>query len=145
LEGGINLFVYVGNNPIILIDPTGEADCVYSITVRVLTCETETCDKKIISCYAESGNNNLADQCVKDKGPIPTGGWKIGIPDYRKYAPLTELPGNSNEKCNPKRTELRIHGWGETKGCIAIFLKRCRDEIMDALKTEGGGILRVIQ
>jgi RHS repeat-associated protein len=147
LEGGINLFVYVKNNPIVLIDPTGEVDCVYSITVRVLTCET-TCDKKIISCYAESGNNNLNDQCEKYKGPIPIGDWRIETPNSSGWAELTELPGNSNAKCNPKRTGLYIDGWPKPDkkwGCIGIYLNTCRDEIMNALRKEGGGLLEVIQ
>jgi len=144
LAGGINLFVYVGNNPINRIDPYGEVTCTYSISDKKLSCiiKGKCGDDILISCDAKSGNNDPNDQCAKDLGPIPTGTWKIDKPDARKYAKLTPYPG-TNESCPKPRTLLRIHGWGTSTGCIAIHLNSCRDTIMNALKDEGGGILKV--
>lgn len=145
LEGGINLFVYGANNPMILIDATGEiVYCTYYVRSRQLVCSTQTYG--IMICAAKSGNNNPADQCVPDKGPIPTGRWRIGRPDYRNWAPLTEVYGsNTNCQCNPDRFKIYIHGWGTTTGCIAIKSPKCRDRLMDSLKKEKGGDLTVTE
>jgi len=145
LEEGYNLFIYVTNNPIMLTDPTGEkVSCSYSITGRTLSCKTksdEDCEEKTesIICYATSGNNNPNDQCLKDVGPIPVGGWNIGVP-LNNWVPLTRKAGNKN--CL-NRSGFYIHGWGVTKGCIAIKLNECRNKVMDALRDEGGGTLEV--
>jgi len=115
------------NNPIKYKDPLGLLTCTYSITGKELRCGE-------IVCYAESGNNNPADQDKKDKGPIPKGKWKIGIP-INKWAPLTPEPGTNTYG----RSGFYIHGWGERRGCIAIKYNVCRDKIMRLLECNKGG------
>jgi RHS repeat-associated protein len=143
-QGGLNLYAYVDGNPVNAVDPSGEVTCTYSISRRELICLTEGMTQ--ITCEAASGNNNPQDTCVKNVGPIPTGTWKISPPDYRMRANLTEtLTGNANSTCPDRRTNLQIHGWGTTQGCIAIKDNSCRDQIMEALTCDGGGMLWVTQ
>ncbi len=63
----------------------------------------------------------------------------IGVPDSRNWAPLTPQAGINT--CG--RSGFYIHGWGVSRGCIAIYLNSCRDRIMDALRCEDGGTLNV--
>lgn len=73
----LNPFSYSNNNPTTLVDPYGNAACVYSITLRRLICIPRNLNR-VISCYAISGNNNLLDQNERNVGPIPLGIWSIG-------------------------------------------------------------------
>ncbi len=143
LEGGVNLFAYVGNDPLNWADPSGEVACKYSITGKYLSCivrDPSNCSDLNIVCYAESGNNNPKDQCKKDVGPIPVGSWKISKTNSRGRAGLTEYPGTNT--CKPKRTDLQIHAWGTTTGCIMIK-GGCAGKILNAIRREGGGVLEV--
>jgi uncharacterized protein RhaS with RHS repeats len=140
-DGGINQYAYVLNNPVNNVDPNGEVSCTYTITGKTLTCNTK--NNETISCYAISGDNDLSHQCLKFKGPIPIGQWRIGNPGNSNWAPLYEILSVSNSQCKKKRDSLYIHGWGRSEGCIAIHLNNCRDRVMEALKCENGGTLNV--
>jgi RHS repeat-associated protein len=135
--GDINLYVYVENNPVNLVDPTGKVDCTYSIIKQTLTCITQ--DNETISCNAASGNNNPNDQCIRNIGPIPTGDWNIGVPGANNQAPLTPRSGTNTYG----RFGFFIHGWGTTRGCIAIYSNSCRDRLTDSIRNERGGTLNV--
>jgi hypothetical protein len=116
------------------------------VKMRILACATQ--ENGIIICKTTSGNNNPADQCKKFKGPIPTGRWKIGVPDPNDWAPLTEVYGNNtNCQCESDRTGLYMHPMGKrNEGCIAIDNHmNCRKRIMESLRNEGGGDLVVVE
>jgi len=104
-----------------------------------------------MACNAISGNNNPADQCVTDKGPIPTGRWLIGVPIGNgtldeKWARLTEVSGNNtNCQCMSDRTGIYIHGGTESEGCITIKSPKCTERIVDSLTKEKGGDLLVTE
>jgi hypothetical protein len=74
--------------------------------------------------------DNSANECIKDKGPIPRGHYTIGEPFYhRKTGPWTMrlTPSASNHMCG--RDSFMIHGESKqhpgeaSDGCIVLALK----------------------
>ncbi|PIR17157.1 MAG: hypothetical protein COV48_08960 [Elusimicrobia bacterium CG11_big_fil_rev_8_21_14_0_20_64_6] len=80
IAGGINQFSYVANNPATWTDPSGLAQCVYSIGLGRLTC-TSNDGSATASAQMFSGLNEYANDPkstgVKDLGPIPEGNYQI--------------------------------------------------------------------
>lgn len=73
--------------------------------------------------------NNSADECVKDKGPIPRGTYTIGAPFYHRRTRAWTMrltPFVENKMCN--RDGFMIHGDNSSglndasDGCIILGL-----------------------
>jgi RHS repeat-associated protein len=138
IKGGINLYVYVQNNPTNDIDPEGLlATCTYSITGQTITCSGERGGEECadtVSCAAESGDNNPAHQCDQDTGPVPVGSYAIDPPWHRRGPYFVHLyPIGATTRC---RSGLAIHGGSSTKGCILIRDTSCLIDLMDLLGRE---------
>ena len=129
--GDFNIYGYVGNNPLIFIDPTG-LFCVYSQSTGSFICTSG------LSCFGYSGIgeglNNPAAQDRLHVGPIPRGYWMVGQPNTRRgpvTLPLNPVPGNNMDGRsggflihgdNPKRNNTA------STGCI-ILPRSCREGI----------------
>lgn len=140
-EGGqLNLFGYVGNDPINFIDSTGLRWIYEQGTGNMYQQTGDGQPMPRGTGYSGHGEgiNNLAWQNVSDKGPIPTGYWKIGpygthtthtgrkLPNSMR---LTPAPGTT------KRAGFLMHRgnfktMNSSHGCIVLPL--------DVLKRIGG-------
>ncbi len=134
----LNPFSYTQNNPSSFVDPSGNVTCTYSILSKTLMCIPQN-QNTVISGYAISGDNNLLDQNVANIGPIPLGYWNIDNPGTGIRANLSPIAVYSTYG----RSGFQIHGWGSSRGCIAIYLNSVRDDLMAALRCDNGGILEV--
>jgi len=147
LAGGINLFAYVGGDPVNGIDPYGLSyECTYSQSTGQMTCVDSNGGPPVSSGgYSGTGpgRNNPASQCVPNVGPIPTGTYTIGTPFNSSNTgpgaiPLTPNPGT--DTCG--RGNFQIHDNNRSndasRGCI-ILPRGPRGAI-----GEGGGTVIVV-
>jgi len=83
LWGGVNLYSYVKNNPLMFIDRFG-LTCTYSQSTGQITCINDQTGQQYYNGTGYSGTgegrNNPSMQGVPDVGPIPQGVWITGIP-----------------------------------------------------------------
>jgi RHS repeat-associated protein len=138
LAGGVNVYAYVLNNPILFTDPFGlEIFCVFGQSTGRLLC---TCDGKVIvdvKTYSGDGpgKNDPFYEGVPDRGPIPQGVWEIRrmvrrSPGGTLKNPLPLRPRQGNDVYNTKRDpdSFYIHGpnpndpMNSSKGCVILDL-----------------------
>jgi RHS repeat-associated protein len=115
LEGGFNLYAYVGGDPLNYIDPLGLwVDGTYNRTTGVLTLHDRERGTTISGPF-ESGGKPYGD-------PIPVGSYDILIREGRegffRLEPLDNYYGNDKHD-ETGRTHFRLHHPGRTVGCIA--------------------------
>jgi len=147
LRGGINLYFYVENNPLIAFDLKGLLTCTYEISMHTLTCQNNA-GETISTADVASGSGNCQNnnQCVPKpfKGPIPPGTYRINPPGYMPNHPtwlyLKPWPGNVMYG----RGEFFIHPWGISQGCIMLLSPKFKT-ISEWAIEDGGGDLYVIQ
>jgi len=140
-EGGdVNLYAYVGNNPIKRVDPWGLASCTYSISSHTMICTPNNTEdgnpvflgpdgvwsgKKGNSCI-----NNPEPECIKatGTGPIVPRNYNInkdnrkGKENYWRLEPDPQIPG---WKCLTllERCGFSLHPGIRSKGCITVDQK----------------------
>jgi len=152
LGGGINLFVYVANNPIGSVDPLGLYECIYYIREHRMTCIPNVIPHSPFDSNDwVSGNNNLLGpldcRCQNDPdrtdvpfhGPIPVGDYIIGC----------QRPNSSRRDLTPMaynnmywRSSFQIHGCKNpancSEGCIAATTNQVRDRFNFLMSLEEG-------
>ncbi|SVJ02855.1 rhsB protein in rhs element [Shigella sonnei] len=128
LKGGWNFYQYP-LNPITDIDPLGLATCLYSITLSMLSCVSDTQNDDnsydVLTIPVASGNNGNNMQCknnpgcthLQNRGPIPQGVWSWNV----------NGPGATNRKPNGIRlvpsanTETYNRDGFLTQSCLNAF------------------------
>ena len=128
LKGGWNFYQYP-LNPITDIDPLGLATCLYSITLGMLSCVSDTPSDDnsygVLTISVASGNNGNNMQCknnpgcthLQNRGPIPPGVWSWNV----------NGPGATNRKPNGIRlvpsanTETYNRDGFLTHSCLNAF------------------------
>ncbi|EPA3171297.1 RHS repeat-associated core domain-containing protein, partial [Shigella sonnei] len=128
LKGGWNFYQYP-LNPITDIDPLGLATCLYSITLSMLSCVSDTQNDDnsydVLTIPVASGNNGNNMQCknnpgcthLQNRGPIPQGVWSWNV----------NGPGATNRKPNGIRlvpsanTETYNRDGFLTHSCLNAF------------------------
>jgi RHS repeat-associated protein len=135
-----NLYVYVGDDPINGVDPSGEY-WEYSQRTGALWYVAANGERTLIGIgYAGTNRNNLNGrnnpdaQNIRDNGPIPQGQWQIGAqintPNLRDALPLTPMAGTNTFG----RDGFFMHGSSaqhpddSSNGC-PIFPREIRDRI----------------
>ena len=141
LAGGMNTYVYVGNNPLTRIDPTG-LDWEYDSVSGTLT-QTDSNGKPINSWPAGSG--------PWGSGQLPPGNYTLPSPpvpvppDHRRRSSYCDYAGNCwwqpiTPNFPTNRTGFGIHPDGNvpgTAGCIGAT-DRDTTSLWDALRNDQG-------
>lgn len=104
-DPGGNLYAYVGGKPVMVVDPSGLASCIYSISSHTLICipndggsSHQLGPNGVFSGIGECTND---PQCSEDtrKGPIPPGSYNMnkdarsGHEDFWRLEPNPPVPG----------------------------------------------------
>jgi RHS repeat-associated protein len=78
--GGVNLYAYVGGNPISRIDPLGLTTINFDSSTGTVAVDPEVRGRSPYNMPATSGRPNCGcDASAKDEGPIPTGSYTLNV------------------------------------------------------------------
>jgi RHS repeat-associated protein len=158
-DGGINFYDYVKNNPLIRVDPTGLAQCVYTVRLGWLSCVPDQGGRPLLDIPVASGNNGGGTSCknnpkcqrIHNRGPIPGGWWRWTTDSTTKPNGRVLKPFNGTNTFGRDlfRTHSCINAFGPSKnapfcsaGCItgtAADMKK----LNDLLDKEPGSTLYV--
>ncbi len=151
LEGGINLFAYVDNNPLNLLDPWGLI-WEYQISTGQMWHFPERSDGSVgaaefVGEGFSGGGEGLNDplyQLEENVGPILEGNWTIEPMQTNKTSKGIELPFSMRLKPDPgtfgRGGGFIIHGGTKSEGC-PIFDRPIRKRIGNS----GDKRLRVVR
>jgi len=156
--GDANFYRYVFNNPVMLIDPTGQkCACAYAISTGHFVCFGPGDAAPRVDTYGYSGyppyTNDPASTSVpgnqpRTGGPIPVGLWYIG-PGFAGPKGNPEFPLKPIDVVMPPGrlpNSFLIHGENtkhpgqSSNGCIVLPDQNSRKKLADC----GGGPLQVI-
>ena len=128
-RGGINLYRFVGNNPLRFVDPLGLLVFgTFDIGTGTLALTDEDTGHSVV-ITAESGGKPFGD-------PIPVGNYDIldhPKPDFLRLEPLDDHYGDDKDSATG-RTKFRLHKPGRTIGCIAAKEKAPWEKLRDLIR-----------
>ena len=148
LTAGMNTFAYVGANPISFVDADGLVKCTFSIGGGTLICAPERTPgpPQTFSGLAGAGScqNKVDCECMTDLGPLPRGGYGMGLPNSGTMKGGA-IPLNPLQPLCSRRNSFYIHGTARpTTGCIQLQLTGDLKWLIDNTRRDGGGRLDVI-
>ena len=150
LAGGINPYAYVGDSPLMWVDPLGWVRCVYHVTAHRLQCTSDDGSTSFDTDHVRSGRpgdcqNNPGCEGIGGTGPIPQGNYTLGHLGDTPYHAIPRVPINPRRGTNTHgRRYFQIHpgGPGNSIGCITID-PADYDRFRDFYEGDDSGVLEV--
>lgn len=140
--GSTNCFRYSANNPIVYLDPTGLAECEYSVSSHTMICRPS--NPEFVGPGVGVGpdgvfsgiggcTNNMSCVDNADEGPIPPGRYNMNEdnrPGHEKFWRLEPNPKIPGWKCmlGLARCGFEFHPGSVSLGCITA--DQTRDDTM---------------